>query len=573
MKGRVLQAFLYVLCIALFASIASARSAVRYTVRIPSADTSALGQLLERENFDVAGRDRERKTVSVIVSVSDLRRLRAMGLEPQIVGGPDRGIPPGYEDFDTIAARLRTLADTYPTISRMVDVGAEFGVGPTAEGRPLIALKISDNVDRDEDEPALLIVSGHHAREIVTPVLALRIMERLLDRYGVDERITRIVDENEIWIAPVWNPDGYAHVFEADSYWRRNRSALGFGLHGADLNRNYPFGWNGLAAGSTDPTVETYRGRFPASEKETQNMLALGVDRRFAKVLDFHSHGREVLYTYNDPSSMPEPVEDWYMAKAAELSIRMGYGGRIRKPSAEGEHYQWQLNELGGFCFLVETADAFHPPHRAALDEAERIWPGVAWFLDSGIPLKGHVTETVTGRPIEADIEIAGLVYPAGDRHRSGGAWGRFHHFVPPGRHEVTVSAPGYAARTVNVEICEGESTTMETQLGSGPALTVAGRVSPGENLTVSFDYPGGAGHHYFCRIVRAADDTGAARAALVPNWSGVLDRSGRAEAILPIADDPSLIGQSFQMAYFTFTKTWNSPTAASASVTLTVED
>ncbi len=573
MKRRVLRAILFVFCIAVFASAATARSAVRYTVQIPSADTSALMSLLEKESFDVAGHNPERRTVCVIVSVSGLRRLKAMGLDPLIVSGPDRGVPSGYEDFDTIAATLQALADTYPRIARKVDVGAEFGVGSTVEGRPLIALKISDNVTRDEDEPALLIVSGHHAREIVTPLLALQIMERLLSRYGIDETITRIVDENEIWIAPVWNPDGYAHVFEADSYWRRNRSPLSFGLHGVDLNRNYPFGWNGLAAGSTDPNVETYRGRFPASEKETRNMLALAVDRRFAKVLDFHSHGREVLFTYNDPSSMPDTIEDWYMVQAAELSIRMGYGGRIRKPSAEGEHYQWQLNELGAFCFLVETADAFHPPHSAALDEAQRIWPGVAWFLDGKIPLKGHVTETVTGRPIEADIEIAGLVYPAGDRHRSGGPWGRFHHFVPPGRHTVTFSAPGYAARTVQVTVAEGESTVIETQLGTGPALTVVGKVSPGENLTISIDYPAGAGHHYISRIARRAVGDAAATTNLFPDWSGTLDESGRAEGILPIPDDPTLVGHTFEMAYFTFTTAWQSPTAATATVTLTVED
>lgn len=573
MKSRMLRAVLFVLCVAALATAAAARSAVRYTVHVPSADRSALVHLLERENFDVAGQDPEGGTVCVIVSVSGLRRLKAMGLDPRIVSGPDRPIPSGYKNFDTIAATLQTYANTYPAIARNVDVGAEYGVGPTCEGRPLRALKISDNVYCDEDEPPLLIVSGHHAREIVTPELALQIIEKLLVGYGVDHAITRIVDENEIWIAPVWNPDGYAHVFEADGYWRRNRSPHGFGPPGVDLNRNYPFGWNGLAAGSTDPNVETYRGRFPASEKETQNMLALAVDRRFAKVLDLHSHGREVLFTYHDPSSMPDAVEDWYMAQAAELSIRMGYSGRIRKPSAEGEHYQWQLNALGAFCFLAETADAFHPPHSAALDEAELIWPGVEWFLERPIPLKGHVTETVTGRPIEADIEISGLDYPAGDRHRSGGPWGRFHHFVPPGPQSVTFSAPGYPARTVHVAVGEGKSTTIETQLGTGPALTVVGKVSPGENLAVTFDYPAGAGHHYITRIARSAGPSATMSTDLFPGWSGILDRSGRAEGILPIPDDPTLVGQTFQMAYFTFTTAWNTQTAMSATVELTVKD
>ena len=33
----------------------------------------------------------------------------------------------------------------------------------------MFALKISDNVNVDEDEPAMLIVGTHHAREINVP--------------------------------------------------------------------------------------------------------------------------------------------------------------------------------------------------------------------------------------------------------------------------------------------------------------------------------------------------------------------------------------------------------------------
>jgi len=477
---------------------AFAKHDLHYRIEIATSDSAALIGSLESLGIDVAGRHATRGTVDAIVSASELRQLRAMGLEPKIIGSSSgRGVPPGYRDYDTILQLLADFETDHPAVARNIDVGALTGVGNTAEGRPIHALKISDNVDEDEDEPTIMIVSCHHAREIVTPELAIYIIEQLLDNYGTDPEITAIVDNNEIWISPVWNPDGYTYVFNVYEYWRKNRTPFSSGYYGVDLNRNYPYGWKGPYSGSTSPSSDTYKGPFPGSEKETLNMMALSRNRRFAKVLDFHNYGREVLYTYYLSSAMPTVMENYYLAEATELSTEMNYYGYTRKASAESEHYQWQLNDLGGFAFLAETALDFQPDYNDALAEGPLTWPGIKWFLEHEIPIKGHVTETTSGDPVAADIEIAGINYTAGDKHRSGGPEGRFHYFLPPGNYDVTFSATGYTPRTVNVDVTADRSTLIETQLGSGPALTVTGHVSPGETIDLSFDYPAGAGQNY----------------------------------------------------------------------------
>lgn len=48
----------------------------------------------------------------------------------------------------------------------------------------MAVLKISDNVGEDEDEPNILINSEHHAREVVTPVIALYIIDQLTENYS-----------------------------------------------------------------------------------------------------------------------------------------------------------------------------------------------------------------------------------------------------------------------------------------------------------------------------------------------------------------------------------------------------
>ena len=59
--------------------------------------------------------------------------------------------------------------------------------GTPYEPGQLVALKISDNVGQDEDEPAVLLISAHHAREITTPVITLAAADRLTMQYATDD--------------------------------------------------------------------------------------------------------------------------------------------------------------------------------------------------------------------------------------------------------------------------------------------------------------------------------------------------------------------------------------------------
>ena len=51
---------------------------------------------------------------------------------------------------------MQEIATAYPAIAQVVDITAAYGTPVTSEGRHLYALKISDNVSVDEDEPAML---------------------------------------------------------------------------------------------------------------------------------------------------------------------------------------------------------------------------------------------------------------------------------------------------------------------------------------------------------------------------------------------------------------------------------
>lgn len=413
--------------------------------------------------------------VEAIVSLAEFQDLQAAGLEPQVLENAMplpmrfalRAVPNGYKDLATINAELFATQAAHGSIVQVVDAASVWGPGATYEGRPIYVVKVSDNVTQDEDEPNILMVACHHAREITTPEVILDTLQRLVAGYGADQAITDIVNNNEIWLAPVWNPDGYHHVFAVNNMWRKNRKPFGANF-GVDLNRNYDLNWGPQCGGSSNPSSDVYVGPAPESEEETVTMVNFARARRFAKVQDFHSFGREVLQSYNC-APMPSLIESYIDAEAVALANTIGYGAR--NPSADGEHYEWEIKENTAYAFLTEIDTQFQPNYPAGLAEAQGIWPQTLAFLQRPIPLTGIVTDAQTGLPIEANIERTGLAWTQGETRTSRASTGRYHMFLPPGQHAILFSKPGYASAMHTVTVTAAGTTVRNAALQPAFAL------------------------------------------------------------------------------------------------------
>ncbi|HEY7500099.1 MAG TPA: M14 family zinc carboxypeptidase [Vicinamibacterales bacterium] len=492
-----IRAFAILLCLAMMVLVVPGRTSTseepRLLVRLAVSSIEPIRTELETSGYDILRVNAKAKppTIELVVTRAEWQALVARGYRVTITGRTrparelvrrsDRtrttrtagevsieagvGASSTYLDLDELLARMQQIASAYPAIARVVDITATYSTPVTFEGRHLFALKISDNVADDEDEPAVLVVSAHHAREITTPLITLNAAERLTAGYAADPRIAAAVNGHEIWIAPVWNPDGYNHVFATDNMWRKNRRVFGTGI-GVDQNRNYPQGWTASCAGSTNAATETYKGPSAGSEPETQTMTAWSRAERFAKVIDYHSYGREVLYGY---LCLSHPFTAWMQQEAAALSRASGYGGATRLPSAEGEHPQWQFANLGAYAFLIETHTEFQPTYASAVSEAALVWPGVLTVIERPISVSGHVTDAVSGVPLSAQIELLNVAFTNGERNSSGGPFGSYHMFLPPGTYDVRFSAPGYQPVTRQVSVTSTSSIVMDVQLPGIP--------------------------------------------------------------------------------------------------------
>ncbi len=193
------------------------------------------------------------------------------------------GTEGAYTTYEEMLSHLEYLNATYPDIVGLYNLSELYNVPLTHENRTLWAVKLSDNPHKEEkNETDVLICGLHHAREWATVEVVLNFLDYMVENYESDVRVRMLVDEREMWLVPIVNPDGHAYsqarqdnVYNASNNdgWRKNmRDNDGDGEHddtgengggdGVDLNRNYQYLWFDRRSCSLDPDSLIYRGPY-----------------------------------------------------------------------------------------------------------------------------------------------------------------------------------------------------------------------------------------------------------------------------------------------------------------------
>ncbi len=222
-----------------------------------------------------------------------------------------------------IESALIALNNAYPGLTELLPLP-----NLTFEGRRSHALVIHANTTFT-CRPALIFVSGVHAREWGGPDTLVNLAADLLEAYTTGSgltyggrsftatEITNLVDRTDVVVFPDQNPDGRAYSMAAapgsqQSMWRKNRNTASSSGNpariGVDINRNYDFLWDyttafhpNVSPASNNPGIDTYHGTGPFSEPETRNAQWL-VDRfpRASYFVDVHAYSGLVLYPWGD---------------------------------------------------------------------------------------------------------------------------------------------------------------------------------------------------------------------------------------------------------------------------------
>ena len=402
-------------------------------VKIPLSNPSTLGKIIDN---DFAILEINENNVIIFSTIQEIKWLEAQNLNPKIlfddysemIGWKEN--PELLDDFHSyseLTSELQDIASTYPSIAKI------YNLGKSVQGRTIWGLKITDNPDIEENEAEVRICGCHHGNELMSVELPLMLAWLLVENYESDPNIQDLVDEREIWIIPLVNPDGR----EMTSRYNAN---------GVDLNRDYGYMWGGEGGSPS-----------PFSQPETKVIRNHAIDNNFVFSLSFHTSGDVVNYIWNYKG---DPVADNEVVAA----LSEQYGSHNNYWVVEG--YDWyqtrgDTNDFSYGCrgdidWTIEVQNSDIPQawdyNRDAILE----------IIDAAdIGLKGVITDFNTGLPVAATIWVEEVYWPCFTDPKIGD----YHKPLFPGSYNVIVRANGYQEQTHQVVISEGVTTELDVSL------------------------------------------------------------------------------------------------------------
>jgi hypothetical protein len=299
-----------------------------------------------------------------------------------------------YHNYTEIVTILSGLNDTHSTV---VDV---FSIGKSWHDKDIYCIRLT-NETADQPKPEVLFVGYHHAQEPISAELPLYFVVNSTTNFGLDETITNLLNNCEIYVIVALNVDGL-DLFATNDRQRKNASPInedydglidedqpededGNGLiealmnitnpynpelieyegtdndsdgmnaedwvGGVDLNRNYPVGWEN---GVSDPSSPVYHGPTPFSEPETQAIRDFVLEHEFTHAISFHSGLEFIIYPWGC-SPDPSPDEARFLEIAQELSDLTG-GTEYASPTANyGIWDDWMYGEADVLALTCEV--------------------------------------------------------------------------------------------------------------------------------------------------------------------------------------------------------------------------
>jgi hypothetical protein len=426
----------------------------------------------------------------------------------------------GYRTYEDMLSELQQIESLNPGICKLFDIGDSQGKLYMDAGNnnyanynhEIWALKLSDNVNMEEDEPAIFYMATHHAREPISLEVNFYILNHLVSNYGSDPVITEYVNNTQIWFAPLVNPNGHRVVTDEDDLWWRknirdnnenNQFDLNSSPDGVDPNRNYGWEWGGQGT-SNDIYDILYHGPSPFSEPETQAMKSLIESHHFVAGITYHSYSELVLFPFGYANNMTAPDHDALEELAIDMAVTIpASGGGTYTPqeswqlyAASGVTDDWVYGEHGVFSYTIELGTVFIPPASEILEICQENLQAALILLDrvNESTLTGIIRDANTNLPVVAEIFIDGVDNTGEFRkpYMSDLNFGRYYRLLVEGTYSVTFSAYGYLPQTINnVNINNLDQTLLDVYLVPAASVDISGTVTdldtglPIENATI----------------------------------------------------------------------------------------
>ena len=366
----------------------------------------------------------ERAGFAVTIIASDLRDLLPS------LKLPGRG---EYHSYSELTTDFQALTTSYPDLCRLFDIGT------SVQGRTLWALEITDYPDSHEVEPEVRLIGAHHGNEDISVEVPYDIAHHLLENYTTDPDIANLVDNYEIWIIPMMNPDGLENGSRENA-------------NGVDLNRNY-----GYMRDSGDLS-----GAY--SQPETKAIRDHALDHNFCLSLSYHSGAEYVNYLWNyTPITTPDNSYIVALSQAYDAYVNYGITEGYDWYQTKGDCNDWSYGTYGGMDWTIELSYSYEPPESQIDGILDDNRPAVLEFIEQSMQgIGGIVSDGTTGDPLDAMINIVSLDWPVFTQL----PLGDYHRCLPAGTYSVRITSPGYTDTTITgVTVTAEQRTRLDVEL------------------------------------------------------------------------------------------------------------
>lgn len=357
-----------------------------------------------------------------------------------------------YPTYDAYVNMMNQFATSFPNLCRIVNAGS------TVQGRYILFAVVSKNVSTHEAEPQFMYSSSMHGDETTGYVLMLRLINYLLTNYGTDPKVTVLVDNEEIWINPLANPDGTYHGGNGTV-----NGAIRYNANGVDLNRNFP-----------DPQD----GPHPDNQQwqpETIIMMNTFAANHFTMSCNFHGGAEVVNYPW-DTWARLHADDNWWQyvsrqyADTVHANAIAGYMTDLNNGITNG--YAWYRVTGGRQDYMTyfkhgrETT--IELSHVKLLNPANLPahwnynWKSFLNYMQKPLyGITGLIKDSATLAPIgKAKVFINGHDIDSSEVYTDS-VFGKYDRMIKGGTYSITFSAPYYYPKTITGVYVKDDSTTI----------------------------------------------------------------------------------------------------------------
>ena len=381
---------------------------------------------------------------------------------------------------------MQTFADSFPEICKL------HSIGTLSSGREILIVQISDNVGIKENEPSFLYTSSMHGDELAGYILSLRLIDYILNNYNNQNRITNIVNEIDLWINPLANPDG-AYAGGNQNVWSATRN----NANSIDLNRNYPDPQDG-----PNPDGNVW-------QDETLFFMGLADSINFTISANMHGGVEVANYPWDTWSNLTADNNWWQFvareyADSCQSNSNSGYfdWSNWNNQSANGvvNGHDWYEVDGGRQDYMnyfkhcreltLELSDDKTPNPNDLPELWDANYPSLLNFIEQSLfGIRGTVTDSITELPLKAKVEI--LLHDVDSSHvYSNLPIGNYHRHLYQGNYNITFSCSGYHSKTINATILNNSILVTDIQLVP-VGITSVNEISNSTKKSQKFDLLG----------------------------------------------------------------------------------